>query len=576
MLKSIPSNPRVEDVDNQITVDSWWTGAAKGGQEPLPYYHIMCLSQAIKARDQFSYDEKRGALAKTAFKDRIPVVAVQILAEILSTQNGDGTWDSNNRVEDTIRHAVLALLELASLPYTALLSIEIRDAISKGHKALSTRESVIPEGSQSHLRSVLDIHPDAIEEQLHADNKRTYSKRTENFHGFVEYFSNLDHIKSLPRVRIKACILEASLYRPFLKSARGGIFPSTASKEQDKYLDYIPIMWLLASASYRVSVPPEYLLDMMILSMWIFLTDEYMESKIIKLSPAEFRKFRKHVEDLYNEQQPEMSHDSGSSESGESSSLLLEAKSVFTAFAKHVHTYPRIISASPTDLLDLRSETRNYLLHHLQQLEDNLRLTHQPQPPPPAAPNQGPTASKRRVKFLTPRTSFQTWVHTSGAGHISGPFAWAFFACCMSGSPDLRDGQGDCFRTPRQKLMAHGMNAHYGAFCRLYNDYGSVARDAAEGNLNSVNFPEFFAEGDSGDEEGEEGRHAERAKGLLLGAARYERDCALGTAELLCRELEEGEGKVGRKLADRIRVYIGAGEQFSDMYLTRDVTNSVK
>lgn len=543
----------------------------------------MCLSQAITAGYQFSDDEKRGPLAKTAIKDRIPVIAVQILAEILSTQKGDGTWDSNDRDRETIRYAVLTLLELASLPYMAMLNIEIQDAISKGLKALSIRESAIPNEFQSHSLSIVDIHPDAVEEHAHSDNKRTPTKRTAKFNGFVEYFSSLDHNKNLPHVRVKACILEASLYRPFLEVARGDIFPPTASKEQDKYLDYIPIMWLLASASYRVFVPAEYLLDMMILSMWIFLTDEYMESKIVKLSSAEFRAFRKHVEELYTEQQPEMPHNSCSSETGEdshsiphaqSSSLLLEAKSVFTAFAKSVHTYPRITSASPTDLLDLRSETRNYLLHHLHQLKDNLRLTRQPHSPSPAAPNQTPTASKR-LKFLTPRTSFQTWVHTTGAGHISGPFAWAFFACCMSGSPNLRNGQGDCFRTPRQKLIAHGMNAHYGAFCRLYNDYGSVARDAAEGNLNSLNFPEFFAEGNAGDK-GEEGDDDQRAKGLLLEAARYERECALGRAELLYRELEEWEGKVGRKLADRIRVYVGAGEQFSDMYLTRDVTNSVK
>lgn len=27
--------------------------------------------------------------------------------------------------------------------------------------------------------------------------------------------------------------------------------------------------------------------------------------------------------------------------------------------------------------------------------------------------------------------------------------------------------------------------------CRQYNNYGSIARDAVDGNLNSVNFPKF-------------------------------------------------------------------------------------
>ncbi|KAI4118550.1 MAG: hypothetical protein LQ345_001435 [Seirophora villosa] len=562
----------------------------------------MLLAQSITANHHLPENEGSGALAKTALKDRIPVVALQILTEILSTQHEDGTWGSNGHVEETIQYPALTLLELASLPYTAVLRTEIQDAISKAREALSTRQNAISNGTQTHLLSIPDIHPDAVEEC----RQNAQAKQAQKINGFVTYFSSLDHIKNLQLVRIKASILEASLYRPFLQAARGDIFPPSTSKEQDKYLDYIPIMWLLASASYRVFVPPEYLLDMMILSMWIFLADEYMESRIVKLALTEFRQFRKYVEeDLYTGVPPEQTSRDNTT------AVLQEARSVFTAFATAVLSYPSLASASATDLLDLRFETKNYLLHHLDQLEDNLRLVQQPT-------SQNPTGEKTiRKKFLTPRTSFQTWIHTTAAGHISGPFAWAFFTCCMSSSlSSLHETQTpgkkvkkDCFCTPRQKLMAHGLNAHYGAFCRLYNDYGSVARDAAEGNLNSVNFPEFFPSSSSSSPpfEEEEEQHEtstpsskaddeeKKAKSLLLSAARYERSCALTTMETLCRELEDGcpeepragageiqrgkekeKGKGKKWLADRIRVYVGAGEQFSDMYLTRDVTNGVK
>ncbi|KAL9013480.1 MAG: hypothetical protein Q9173_001836 [Seirophora scorigena] len=567
---------------------------------------MMLLAQSITANHQLPHNEASGALAKTALEDRIPVVAVQILTEILSTQHEDGTWGSNDRVEETIQYPAVILLELASLPYTVALRTEIQDAISKAREALSTRQNAISNRTQSPLLSLADIHPDAVEGCLH---QNAQAKQTQKISGFVTYFSSLDHIKNLQPVRIKASILEASLYRPFLKAARRDIFPPSTSKEQDKYLDYIPIMWLLASASYRVFVPPEYLLDMMILSMWIFLADEYMESRIVKLPAAEFRQFRKYVEeDLYTGARPQQT-------SQDNTTVLQEARSVFTAFANAVLSYPSLASASATDLLDLRFETKNYLLHHLDQLEDNLRLVHQP------SPQSTTSKTTIRKKFLTPRTSFQTWIHTTAAGHISGPFAWAFFTCCMSSflsspqhHPPSRGEKvkKDCFRTPRQKLMAHGLNAHYGAFCRLYNDYGSVARDAAEGNLNSLNFPEFFPPSPTSSsssssssfsssppqandenscpseeekEEAETKNQDRAAKSLLLSAARYERSCALTTMETLCRELEE-EGKEPNKagkrkgkkkwLADRIRVYVGAGEQFSDMYLTRDVTNGVK
>ncbi|KAL8969892.1 MAG: hypothetical protein Q9197_004103 [Variospora fuerteventurae] len=598
-LKDGLSESRVEHVDNRITVNSWWTGAAKDGQEPLSYNHMMLLAQSITIHHRNPENEDAGIRAETVLEDRTPVVAIQVLAELLSTQNDDGTWGSNDSTEETTRYAVLALLELASLPYAATLKTEIQNAISKGHEALSIRKSEVPNGQQS--RSLSDIHPNAIDEHLHAEGQRAQAKQTAKIDGFINYFSSLDHIRSIPQFRVKASVLEASLYRPFLKAARGNIFPPTASKDRDKYLDYIPIMWLLAGAHYNVFVPPEYLLDMMILSMWIFLTDEYMESKIVKLSSAELRMFRQHVDELYTtdlkadtSQEPSRSSSQVDSTTTSTSPLLHEAKSVFTTFANHVITYPRVTPASATDLLDLRFETKNYLLHHLDQLSDNARLiSQQPQSPP-----------TKRIKFLTPRTTFQTWLHTTAAGHISGPFAWAFFTCCMSSSlrrpststPSSYHHQGkcgDCFSTPRQKLISHTMNAHYGAFCRLYNDYGSVRRDAEEGNLNSINFPEFFpppsslpaassssssasaaspsSENKDRDDDDDDEK---KAKNLLLEAANWERESALRSAALLYRELEDTEE--GKRLADRIKVYVGAGEQFSDMYLTRDVTNSVK
>jgi hypothetical protein len=55
----------------------------------------------------------------------------------------------------------------------------------------------------------------------------------------------------------------------------------------------------------------------------------------------------------------------------------------------------------------------------------------------------------------------------------------------------------------------------------------------------------------------------------------YERESAMAEAEQLYKHLEE-EGEEGQIIARRIQVYVGSCEQFSDMYLTRDVTNRVK
>lgn len=51
----------------------------------------------------------------------------------------------------------------------------------------------------------------------------------------------------------------------------------------------------------------------------------------------------------------------------------------------------------------------------------------------------------------------------------------------------IRGGK-DGWSSVAQRMIAYELNAHIAAYCRIYNDYGSIARDAKEGNLNSINF----------------------------------------------------------------------------------------
>ena len=496
---------------------------------------------------------------------QVPVTLVQILAKLLSAQNNDGSWGRRDCAETTA-YALLALLAIASLPYMHIMEIEIGNAIAGGRQALSSMRSAWAKphnlwvgktayGSKklseayslAALKKPLVKHIDGEQDRVAAETQ------AQEILGLSKFFSSLGRLKKESPAVIKVSMLEASFYRPLLKAMRKKIFPQTPAKEKDKYLNYIPIMWVLPSTCDAIFSSPRYLFDMMVLSMYIFLVDEYMEYKVAQFSKYEFAVFRNCLEEICPE-----SHSSSDSFKLETdkSERLRTAVSVFKEFAEAVASYPLVVDASRSDLLELRSETKKYLLYHLKQLEDNARFAQQPHQP------------GQNTKFLTPSTSYQTWVHTVGAGHVSGPFSFAFFACAMGGS--IRGG-ADCFTGVKQKLTAYSMNDHIGAFCRMYNDYGSITRDRTERNLNSVNFPEFFADGALGTMT----TAPDPAKATLLDAAAYERQCAKERADVLFRSLE-AEGAAGRKVADCLSVYFFACELFSDMYLTRDVTNSVK
>ena len=513
---------------------------------------------------------------------RVPIIVVQMLTRILSLQNSDGSWGVRDNSDSTAQ-ALLILLAIIGLPYVCVLEIEIRHAIARGRQALLLM--AFPQARQN--ASSTDWVSDSFEPLSqayflaaskkpivafldHEQNRARVETQVQKIQAYSKFFSGLDHLSSVPLFLIKSSIIEGLRYQPTLKAIRADIFPRTEAKEKDKYLDYIPIMWTLPSTCSKLFLPPEYLLDMMVLSMFIFLTDEYMESTVTHFSETEFKALREILEDR-NFPESLSASQSATSESlpghepyGHAADLsspravsarFCSAVSVFQAFVTAVLSYRHISSASPSDRIYLRSEIARYLLHHLTQLEDNARFAQQSHPP------------SSNTCFASPRTSYSTWVNTVGAGHVSGPFSFAFFTCYLSGA--VRNG-ADCFKGVAQKLHAYTMNTHVGAFCRMYNDYGSIERDREERNLNSVNFPEF-CDVNAGAIGGKEAA----AKATLLKAAEGERENALAQAGALYCDLE-AEGVDGRQIADCLRCYIGACEQFSDMYVTKDVTNRVR
>ena len=111
---------------------------------------------------------------------------------------------------------------------------------------------------------------------------------------------------------------------------------------------------------------------------------------------------------------------------------------------------------------------------------------------------------------------------------------------------------------------------------RLYNDYASIARDQAESNLNSINFPEFHSEkeGDA-TEAGLPITGEIRARNTLLGLAQYERNCVRTSFQILVETLGETTASAV-KLQDALTLFVGVTNLFADMYVAKDLTNRVR
>ena len=528
--------------------------------------YIRVQQQQLKVADTW----------KDLIEKQAPTVLVQIASRILVHAN------DKESIEEKA-YNLSALSTFSTIHFLDFLKDEIEDAIEKRLSGVGNVMDYFGSSmiATAHVLAALRKRV-ALCPVPSPRNQEESRKKNAKLSKFTQFFAGADFMKGESLVSIKASILEGSFYTSMLRDMRAYIFPHTLAPEKNGYLDYIPLMFTFQSTYFERCLPPQWLFDITLWIMLIFLVDEYMEANVVGFSPREMEEFKAELEKIHPSPDPRLSivkvrqlpsidpiepaRDVSRLDSAISPSIQ-KALSIFFTWATWVMQWDRFANATSTDMNDLRSEIKNYLLFHVHQIEDNIRFAEQQE----RLPTERCSGSSME-KFMSPRTGYPRWQHTVGGGHASAPISLAFASCCMGSW--VRKGK-NAWSSVFQRMLAYETNIHVAAYLRMYNDYASVPRDADECNLNSVNFPEFWDE--LKDVMAEDRDQAlSRTKASLLELAHHEKAMADLIAAKFFASLDAEGTKEADLVAACMRVYFRAGEIFSDLYLTRDITNWVK
>ena len=238
--------------------------------------------------------------------------------------------------------------------------------------------------------------------------------------------------------------------------------------------------------------------------------------------------------------------------------------------------HEHIRAASVEDRRWNEQEFKNLLHAHATQGEDNAKFSQQRRDGkvcdfgtywPICSEHTTPADTLRRVKSTTQHAHISNGVRSLAADHIAValPFAWA--CCWVSGN--LGDG-ADVFGSPAEKYFATAAERHLSTACRMYNDVSSVARDTAEGNLNSVCFPEF-------DKLSTRGLPAQKL--ALSSLAEYEDsclECALDSLGRAIADTSSGNlaGSFDQRKLPIFRYFFEVGNLYNQLYVLRDISAS--
>jgi hypothetical protein len=380
--------------------------------------------------------------------------------------------------------------------------------------------------------------------------------------------------------KYEACVYEGSSFTKKLQGARGEIFPLRQGFK-DEYLVYIPAAWTIVNNIRKLNLPASLIWEMMWFSLLDFLVDEYMESNVDLLGVSDRTEIKTWIGTILvpasdrkaiPKKRP-LSPKTHSDERDVVYEVMLSqggqlAKKVLSQYVDEVLQHPKVRTASRYDRDNVRRELHDFLMAHMLQMEDNARLP----------------VGTMLTTLPSPPASFYTWSRSTGSQHISALLSFAFHNCLLSAAQDTKQRQ-DCFPTPVQKYKASDLSARLAVMSRLFNDWASVNRDLREGNLNSLNFPEFST--DSNDEHGPlaelhaESEEVQALRKSLLQLSEYERQASRLAMTNVLEEIQayskaKRAGTNTDTICRAIELFVYVTELFADMYVAKDLTNVAK
>lgn len=547
------------------------------------YYPMMLLAQCLTGLLHLWDADQLINIPEPLIHGQVPVILTQILIRVLEDQQSDGSWAGISSYETTA-YALLALKATSAIPWEEEISDKATVAIEQANKFLEQHSESWQYAQYIWIEKVTYRSPILSEAYCIAAVKARSNGNLGNkmnqdrFSAKKKHsglFRNLPLFSATPEWLLHASIIESQFFQSRLEHLRSNVFPSNG-EAKPQYLAFIPITWIATQNTCRSRLSNDALLQMMIVSMLVYQADEYFEATVAPQFQHELQPVRDMIDRLCQEHPSEtqlgsalmktpLTNGNGAPASVTVKASLFAVEQVLSGFLKYVLDHPMVIHASSSKQHELRKELGTFLLAHVTQIEDNARLTSKD--------------SKSTINNFSraPKRRYYDWVRTTSADHTSCPFAFVFFTCVIDSS------EKHPFINARQKYLAQDLCRYLATMCRQYNDYGSVSRDRAEGNLNSLDFPEFDdptgghvsgrdwgrATVEIGENTGSGFGNDGKKKQELMWLAEYERQC-----------LDLAVGKLAEilpsSIVDALRLFVGVTDLYGQMYVAQDLTSRIK
>ncbi|KAH7203499.1 terpene synthase family, metal binding domain-containing protein [Fusarium oxysporum] len=575
VLLSLLKQPNLSQYHPQILkttlfICQWWWDSDHHIKDKWNLSHLyptMLLVEAFTDVLHLIDGGELSGLFDENIKCKIGLSVFQAVLRIVFNQDDDGSWRGYR--EQTC-YAILALAQARHVCFFAHMVDTLQSCIDRSVSWLKDRslhsedltwtsKTAYEVGFVAEAYKLAALQSASLEVPAatvgHSLTSAVPSSDLEQYMRLVRktaLFSPLDEWE------LRSSIIESSFFVPLLQAQRVDIYPRDSVKiEEDKYLSIIPFTWIGCNNRNRTFASNRWLYDMMYLSLLGYQTDEYMEAVAGPVF-GDISLLHHTIDKIIDNTRVNSAGTNGTVRNGNGhqheSSNIGQVEDTLTRFTNSVLNHKDVLRSSSCDQDTLRQEFRTFMHAHATQLEDNSRFSKQ----------------DSDDVFSSPEQSYFQWVNSTGGSHVACAYSFAFSNCLISAN--LLQGN-DAFPSVTQKYHISSVMRHATNMCRMYNDFGSIARDNAERNVNSIHFPEFaLSNGTS--------QSLDDRKKRLSQIATYEQACLDHAMEALERQSQDDVGdcpgsKEVRKLKI-VKLFCDVTDLYDQLYVIKDLSSSMK
>ncbi|RYP17316.1 hypothetical protein DL765_004607 [Monosporascus sp. GIB2] len=541
----------------QFLCERWWTadGTIKDKWNTCHLYPSLLLAEAFTDLLSLVDGDDTPRLLTDDLRARVSITLFQACLRTLLQQLDDGSW--GNSMEQT-SYGILILSEARRLSFFDDIRQQVDSAIDAGVLFIQTAHKRPLPHDYLWIEKVSYRSPFITEAYVLAALRAASCPLTPANVGSSFWVNvtaeKVAHLKlfratplfsGTPEWQLRASLIEAALFQPLLRAQRLKTFPRN-DMETDRYFEIIPFTWTACNNRLLTFASTSLIYEMMIISFLNYQADEFMEAVAGPEFRENFSGLRELIDNVFSSENNDTSlskHD--------------RVYAPLSRFVAHVLEHPAVLAADKWDRVNVKRQLRIFIHAHVTQNEDNSRFAGQ----------------KSKETYCSPSDTFFRWVRTTSADHTSCPYSFSFISCLISSS--LSPGAA-CFPTAAQKYLSEAVCRHLASMCRMYNDYGSIMRDQLEGNLNSINFPEFQTVKAMPINGAMQSR-----KDTLFKLAEYERNGLNDALERLANEAElVGASSTVTKLEKRKmviwRMFVDVTDLYGQIYVVRDIASRMK